>query len=161
MSHFNSWDLVIFCIPAWFCVLWIKSALNNRCISHNLFNTKTPLCSSHKQSISGAFILIRATLPMQDGLKVQEDLRFLLSTAVLSLLFPRSHELPWRHSDLSTRHHLSSRSCKQKGASRRVNVRMTSVHALMHMQITEFYPPTPTNSLFLHATVIEMSPYRA
>lgn len=30
---------------------------------------------------------------MQDGLQVQEDLRFLLSTAVLSLLFPRSHDL--------------------------------------------------------------------
>lgn len=52
------------------------------------------------------FIMIEVMLPVQDGLQVQDDLSLMVVAAGLPrFFFLHSHEVPWRHGDLSTRHH--------------------------------------------------------
>lgn len=63
-------------------------------------------------------LVMWATLPLQDGLQVQDDLSIMAVATGLPLLCPPCHQIPRRHDDLSTRHRPSAQTCMHRGWSR-------------------------------------------
>lgn len=47
---------------------------------------------------------IASTLPVQDGLQVQDDLSLVVVATGLPFFLLHCQQMPWRHGDLSTRH---------------------------------------------------------
>lgn len=114
---------------------------------------------THQMQIYWPFLLIGAVLPVQDGLQVQDDLSLMVGDAGLPFLFLLRHEIPRRHTDLSThRRPPPRRAARTEGRARTLTSRSHTTHThtrmrrcyLMHTQVNETSnPPTVSSDMQL------------